>query len=313
MKKLLLPVDDSIHSTHAVQYVARMSTIMQDAIYMLLYVQPTISDYLKEAAQKDPQARKKLKQLDEKNAALGNEILNRHKERMMGHNLPEERILLLTHRRLEGVAWDIIHQAWNESVDAVIMGRRGFSRFQDTFIGSTTRNVIEHNTGIPIWMVDGEIVSRNILLAVDGSTNSINALDYLCEILRHDPDALLTLFHVQPSLRDYCGIEFAETQTADSDEIVSKFVEKANRECVDNFMGYALRRLKELGIPEDRVTLTTRSTKLNIGKTIIAEFENGVYGTLVVGKRGARGGYFMGSVSNYMVTHLENGALWIVP
>jgi nucleotide-binding universal stress UspA family protein len=239
--------------------------------------------------------------------------LNRHKERLMGRNVPKERILLLTHRRIEGLAWDIIHQAWNESVDAVIMGRRGFSRFQDTFIGSTTKNVIEHNTDIPIWMVDGEITSRNILLAVDGSTNSVKALTYLCDILRRDPDALLTLFHVQPSLRDHCGIEFAEAQSLESDEIISKFVEKADRECVDNFMGYALRRLKELGIHEDRVTLTTRPTRLNIGKTIIEEFENGIYGTLVVGKRGVCGGHFMGSVSNYMITHLENGALWIIP
>jgi nucleotide-binding universal stress UspA family protein len=300
MKKILLPVDDSIHSIHAVQYMSMMSSIMKDAIYILFYVQPTVSDYLMEAARIDPQAGHKLRQLDETNAARG-------------RNVPEERILLFTRKRMEGVAWDIIHQAWNESVDAVVMGRRGLSRLQDILIGSTTRNVIEHNTGIPIWMVDGKIVSGNILLAVDGSTNSLKALNYLCDILRRDPDASLTLFHAQPSLRDYCGIEFAETQSAESDEIISQFIEKANRECVDNFMRYALRRLKELEIPEDRVTLIARPTRLNIGKTIIKEFENGSYGTLVVGKRGVCGGHFMGSVSNYMVTHLENGALWIVP
>lgn len=313
MKKFLLPVDDSIHSTHAVQYVSRMSSIMQDAIFILFYVQPTVSDFLKEAARKEPQARQKLIDLDEKNAVLGNGILSRHKALMRDFKVPEDRILLLTHRRLEGVAWDIIHQAWNESVDAVIMGRRGFSRFQDTFIGSTTRNVIEHNTDIPIWIVDGDIVSKNILLAVDGSTNSLKAVNYLCDILRQDPDAALTLLHVQPSLKDYCGIEFAEAQSAEGDEVISKFVEKANRECVDNFMGAALRRLKELEIPEEKVNMTTRPTRLNIGKTIIEEFRTGKYGTLVVGKRGVCGGHFMGSVSNYMVTHLEKGALWIVP
>lgn len=312
MKKLLIPVDDSIHSIHAIQYLLKMSPIMKDALCILFYVQPIISDYLKEEARKDPRAKVELDRLDEKNTTLGNDILNRHKERMMGH-VPEERILLLTQRRRMGVTWDIIHQASNEWVDAIVMGRHGFSRFQDVFIGSTTRNVIDRNTDIPIWMIDGEIVSRNILLAVDGSMNSLKALHYLFDMLRNDPDVRLTLFHVQPSFRDYCGIDFAVTQCAESEQIISRFIEKADRECVENFMGNALRRLEELEIPENKVTMTTRPTRLTIGKTIIEEFKDGNYGTLVVGKRGICGGHLMGSVSNYMVTHLENGALWIVP
>jgi len=312
MKRYILPVDGSIHSIHAVQYMSMMSPIMEDGLYVLFYVQPIISDYLKEEARKNPRAMEKLDQLDKKNAARGNEILNRYKERMMAH-VPEERILLLTQRRMMGVTWDIIHQASSEGVDAIVMGRHGYSRFHDTFIGSTTRTVIDRNTDIPIWMIDGEVDSRNLLVAVDGSMNSLKALNYLCDILRRAPDVQLTLFHVQPSWRDYCGIDFAETQTAESDEIISKFIERVDRECVENFMGYALRRLKELEIPENKVIMTTRPTRLNIGKTIIEEFRDGNYGTLIVGKRGICGAHMMGSVSNYLVTHLENGALWIVP
>lgn len=63
---------------------------------------------------------------------------------------------------------------------------------------------------VRLWLVDGEITSKNILLAVDGSINSVKAMNYLCDILRPDPDALLTLFHVQPSLRDFCDIDFTE-------------------------------------------------------------------------------------------------------
>jgi nucleotide-binding universal stress UspA family protein len=202
MKTFLVSVIDSIHSTRAVEYMLRMTPIMQDFIYMLFYVQPTISDYIKEEARKDAHAREKLKVLDEKNEALGNDILNRHKKRLMEHHVPEEKIFLLNRKRLQAAAWDIIHHAWNESVDTIVMGRRGFSKFQEIFIGSTTKSVIDHNPDIPVWVVDGEIVSKKILVAVDGSTNSIKALDYLCDILRHNPDAPLTLFHVQPSWRD---------------------------------------------------------------------------------------------------------------
>jgi nucleotide-binding universal stress UspA family protein len=60
--------------------------------------------------------------------------------RLMEHRVPEERAFLLNRRRMEGVAWSIIHQAWNESIDAMIMGRHGFSKLQDIFIGITTKD-----------------------------------------------------------------------------------------------------------------------------------------------------------------------------
>ena len=313
MKKFLLPADDSIHSIHALQYMLMMSSVMQDFIYMLFYVQPIISDYLKEEAKKDRKASEKLRQLDENYAALGNNILNRHKKWLMRFNVPEEKIAIMTQRRKEGVARDIIHQAYSELADAITIGRRGFSKFQDTFIGSTTKNVIEHTADIPVWVVDGEIISKEILLAVDGSTDSFKALEYLCDILRHDPDLTLTLFHVQPSLRDCCEIEFAATQSPEDEELVSSIIEKADRHCIENFMDHALRKLKEKKIYGDRLKLKAQPTKFNIGKTIVEEFRNGNYGTLVVGKRGVDKRFFMGSVSHYLVSHLENGALWIVP
>jgi nucleotide-binding universal stress UspA family protein len=313
MKKFLVSVVDSIHSTHAVEYMLRMTPIMQDFIYMLFYVQPTISDYIKDESRKDANAREKLKALDEKNEALGNDILNRHKKRLMEHHVPEEKIFLLNRKRLQAAAWDIIHHAWNESVDAIVMGRRGFSKFQDIFIGSTTKSVIDHNPDTPVWVIDGEIVSKKILLAVDGSTNSIKALEYLCDILRHNPDAPLTLFHVQTSWRDCCDIDFTAAMSPEDEQSTSNIIEKANRQCIANFMEHAQNRLKEQEIPKNRMEIKTQQSKLNIGKTILEEFQNGGYGTLVVGKRGMNRGSFMGSVSNYLATHLENGALWIVP
>lgn len=313
MKTFLLPVDDSIHSTHAVQYMLRMSPVMRDFRYHLFYVQPTVSDYIKEESRKDPHAMAMLKALDKRNEDLGGEILNRHKMRLIEQRVPEERIFLSNRRRMEGVAWSVIHQAWNESVDAIIMGRRRSTKIEDIFIDSTTKNVIERNTDTPVWLIDGEIVSRDILLAIDGSTNSIKALDYLCDVLRPDPDVMLTLFHVQPSWRDCCDIDFSAALSPEEQESASIIIEKANRQCVANFMELAQHRLKELEISDDRVKVKSRPSKLNIGKTIMEEFKNGAYGTLVVGKRGMSRRFFIGGVSDYLVTHLENAALWVVP
>jgi len=313
MKKILLPVDESIHSIHALKYMMWMSSVLEDFTYMLFYVQPVISDYIKEEAQKNPQTMARLTKLEKENEVLGKDILNRHTERLLAADVPEDRIVMSTQKRHEGLARDIIHQAWHAPVDAVAMGRRGFSRFQDTFIGSITKNVVEHNAEIPVWVIDGEITSKKILLAVDGSSDAFKALSHLCDMLRPDPDVTITILHIQPSLKDCCGIEFHETQSPEEKRLVSDFIETTNRQCIDHFMERAWRKFKEKGINEDIVKIKSESTLLSVGKTIVEEFRNGHYGTLVVGKRGVNKRFFMGSVSNYLVTHMEKGALWVVP
>lgn len=313
MKKILLPVDGSIHSTHALQYAVMMSPGLQDLTYALFHVQPILSDFIMEEAKKDPAAMKKLKQLNENNAVLGNEILNSHKDRLMRLGVPEKNIKQLTQTRRQGLARDIIKQAANESVDAIVMARRGYSKFQEVFIGSTTKNVIDHNAEMPIWVVDGEITSRNIILPVDGSTNSVKALDYLLDILQQHPDVELTLFHVQPSLKDCCEIDFTSAPNQEDLESVEKIILQANQQCVDNFLQLAQRKMSEKEINEDKLHIKTQPVMTNIGKAIVDEFRQGDYGTVVVGKRGIDKKFFMGSVSNYLVTHLTNAALWIVP
>lgn len=313
MKKIFLPVDDSVHSVNALKYSVMMAPVIEDVTYSLFHVQPVVSEYIMKEARDDPEAMKKLKQLNKKNEALGNDILNRHKERLLRRNVAEEKITLATRPRQQGVAIDIIRRATEESADAIALGRRGYSRFQETFIGSTTKNVIDHNAEIPIWVVDGEISSRNILLAVDGSTNSVRAIDHLTDVMRKNPDVDLTIFHVQPSLKDTCGIDFTEADDSGDNEAVTKIIENADRKCVDNFMQYARSKLREKSFDENRLNLKTRPVKLNIAKAIVDEFENGDYGTLVVGKRGINKRFFMGSVSGYLVSHVTNAALWMVP
>jgi nucleotide-binding universal stress UspA family protein len=338
MKNFLIPVDSSLHSKNALRYLVMMSTALKDSSYTLFYVQPTISDYLKEEAAGDPVAREKLGEINKKNQALGKQILDTHKKSFLElveksnrviqrdvHNagakeqpglpIDENKIKTLNRPRQEGVAKDILWQAQKESSDAIIIGRHGFSRLKETLIGSTSKNLIEHCSNTPVWMVDGEINSKNILMAVDGSIDSAKSTDYLAGLLNNNPDIGVTLFHVSPSLRDSCGIDLTELpeNTDKNQAALYDIIEKANKKCISNFLDYALPALKKSGIDENRLMVKTKATTLNIGSAIIQEFKSGNYGTLIVGKRGLNKRFFMGSVSNYLVTHLENGAIWIIP
>lgn len=157
MKTILVPVDNSIHSIHALQYLAKMSPVSQDMTYKLLYIQPRLSDYIVDEAKRDSVALKKLEQVNEKHAALGHDILERHKERLVQMNVAEKRITLFNRRRNVGIAQDILQFAYDYGVDAIVIGRRGYSKLQDTFIGSTTVNIVDHDKDIPVWVIDGEV------------------------------------------------------------------------------------------------------------------------------------------------------------
>jgi nucleotide-binding universal stress UspA family protein len=313
MKTILVPVDDSIHSIHALQYLAKMKPVLQDIIYKLLYIQPRLSDYIVDEAKSDSVARKKLEQVNEKHAALGHENLERHKERLLRMNVAEESIMLFNRRRDVGVAQDILQFAYSDGVDAIAIGRRGYSKFQDTFIGSTTVNIVDHVKDIPVWVIDGEAASRNILFSVDGSVNSVKALDHLHDFLKQNPDLVLNLFHVHPSLQDCCEVDFTAAQDSEDLNTVGQIIERADRQCIENFMATAMGKIDKMKIHEDNLKTKSQAGKVSIGKAILAEFKENGYGTLVVGKRGIDKRFFMGSVSTYLLTHLENGALWIVP
>ena len=50
-KKILLAVDDSLHSKEAVKYAVAISSTVKDLHYVLFHVQPVISHYLLDEAQ----------------------------------------------------------------------------------------------------------------------------------------------------------------------------------------------------------------------------------------------------------------------
>lgn len=315
MKRFLLPVDDSLHCTYALRYVVHMGPILQDAAYSLFYVQPMVSEYLRQEARTDSTAMDKLRELNKKNESMAKELLDRRKKELVRLGVPEEKVEVATQPRQEGIARDILRQAGKLSADGVVIGRHIYSRLQDTFIGSMSKNVIEHCTETPVWLINSEVDKRNMLLAIDGSTDSAKALDYVVDVTCDNPDVDLTIFHVQPSFRDCCEVDFEAMQLSDAEDETSyvKIVEKANRQCMDNFVEYAGRKLKERNLHEDRLKMKSQPTSVNIGKAIVDEFNTGDYGTVVVGKRGFNKRFFMGSVSNYLVSHLEAGALWIIP
>jgi nucleotide-binding universal stress UspA family protein len=307
-KRILVAVDDSTYSRKAIEYAVQMKEIISDLSFIIFNVQPTISDYLLHDSKRDARASAALKQVIAKNEKTSKELIEKYKALMIKRGVDEKSIDVITQPRAMGAAKDILLHAKNLLPDAIVLGRRGTSRLQEAFVGSTANAVFEHASVIPVWAIDGEITSSKIMVAIDGSESSLNAVDHISFMVGDNPDVNLTLLHVTPTLRDYCTIDFDK-----EGEIVDKVIARGDKQCVDDFYIHAQQRFNAAGISENQISIREAKSTINIGKTIVDEAKKGKFGIIVVGRKGMSDSFFMGSVSRYVVNKASNCAVWLVP
>jgi nucleotide-binding universal stress UspA family protein len=308
-KKILLAVDDSIHSRRTLDYAARMRSIIPQLTVTLFHVQPCISQFLLEEAKRSLPAQAELKKLIFKNGEAAQELLSRYKDTLVRAGMPQEAVQMATSPRHLGLAKDILDYAQHSLFDAVLVGRRGISGLQQMVMGSVTSSLIENSRVIPIWLVDGEVRSARFMAAVDGSESALRAVDHLAFMLSGPCAAKVHFFHVTPKLRDYCEIDFNQTQSAELERIIVK----GDKRCMDDFFPAALKKLHDAGIHEEQIEYQTVSSLVNVGEAIVKAAREGDVGTLVIGRRGLNTSFFSGSVSGYLSQKLTHAALWVVP
>lgn len=306
-RRILLTLDDSIHSKNALNYAIRISAAVKDLHYTLFTVQPAISQFLLEEAAQSTRKQSALNQLIKKNAAACKAFLEKLAKDMTIAGVDKKRLDIATQPRKLGLAKDIIDYAEKGHFDAIVAGRRGLSRLQQAFSSSTTANLLEHSRVIPVWVVDGDVTSQRMMLAVDGSESSLRAVDHVSFMVGHNPDVQITLFHVTPKAQDYCVIDFSETSAA-----LENLVMQGDKKCIDNFYAHALKTFKDAGLEEKQITIKVVEKLFGAGKAIVEEARRGKYGTVIVGRRGANKAFYMGSVSRYVMEKTGNRALWLV-
>jgi nucleotide-binding universal stress UspA family protein len=274
-----------------------------------VHVQPTISEYLLDEAKKSSQAYAELDKVNQKNSETASHLLEKYKEQMIALGIAEADIQLKTQARMLGVAKDILVFSTAGHFGALIMGRRGLSGLGEVFIGSVSANVVDHSTDTPVWLVDEEGSSNDILVAVDGSENSLKAVEHLADMTAGNTDVKISFFHVTPRLKDFCAVDFEEIQT----EALEEIIQRGDKECIDQFFLHAKKRLNQAGIRENQIHVKVAEGVFRVGKAVLDEYRQGNFGTLVVGSRGMNKKYFTGSVSRYLINESSGGALWVVP
>jgi nucleotide-binding universal stress UspA family protein len=303
-KKILLAVDSSIHTKQAINYAAQLASTVADVTFELIHIQPPVSHYLKEATD-----RSRLKAVLARQEEQAGQLLREYKEILLRREVEESRLLLTTLPRHRGVAEDLLDYGQNGRYDALLIGRRGASYLTELMLGSVTANLIAHSKVIPIWLVDGEVTSQKILVAVDGSEGSLRAVDHLSFILAGTSKAQIQFMHVEPRFGDYCDIDLNEPAAAETSEISLN----ANRRCIDRFYAQARKMLQETGFSEKQLDIKIVQSMLRTGKAVVEEAKRGGYGTVVFGRHGHGRTLFGGSTARYVINKTTDRALWIVP
>ncbi len=219
------------------------------------------------------------------------------------------RIKTITRPRKRSIARDIIHSTEEGIYDAVIIGRRGITGLQELIMGSVTSNLLSGSKIVPIWVVDGQVSSNGILIAVDGSPGSLKAVDHVAHMLSESGVMDIGIVNIQPKLGEFCEV----LPESNSTEALSKAILKSNEKCMADFIQKANVIFEKAGIEKKTVKYFDIKQKYFTGKAILDTFKKSDYNTLVVGKTGFGQSPDMGRVCTYLVQKISGGVVWVVP
>ena len=306
-KKLLIATDGSMHAKRALNYAAGYLCSGAECQCTLINVQPIMSQYLIDEAKTDAGVRLSLKKLHERHHTESQRMLTKSKEDLLRRGIGEADVDIVSQERTLGLAKDILEYALKHSYDVIVAGRRGLSRAQKLFMGSATSKLVEHSGGQTLWIVDGDIEPKRLLIAVDVMSPWSHLLERLGYLLGGISHLHLTFFHVrQENWVDHLGAASPETYE------MAAMLARHEQDRMERFRTEAVEQLTSAGIRRDQIEVTELSKTAKVGKMIISKTESEGYDTVVIMRSGAGRAFFYGSTSRYVIDRLTGHALWIL-
>lgn len=161
------------------------------------------------------------------------------------------------------------------------------------------------------------VMNRKILIAMDESKNAMKAVEYVTDYVGQDFQ--ITLFHVffktprKPVKKDRVLIQHHQVIFKERIADLTAWLEQ-KRVTVEKVMDKAKAMLVKAGISQKNINIRIEQRKKGVARDILNELKKGKYDTVVVGRRGLSGtkAFFSGSVSNKIVHHAKNCAVWVV-
>ena len=186
-----------------------------------------------------------------------------------------------------GTVKDLVMEGRKGEFDAVVLGRRGYTLFENVLSNSVSREVLDQRIDFPLWICRPvEKEHTGILLCVDGSDSALRASDHVGFILAQEPRHHVTLLHVDSG------------ETADMETILNE----------------AADRLTDNGIGRERIHgRVVRSS--SVAATVMELYREGRFAALAVGRVGLAKSkwkeWIVGSRTVKLLHEIDSGALWV--
>lgn len=313
MKRILLATDGSEYALMGPTYLADLYKGALDVDITILHISPPIPPIYREE-NRDPQIRKvysawkkKIEQEAEKYIKESTEVLQRG-------GFKKSQIRAIHAHQIVGVARDLLREADARHSDACVIGKKGMGWFDDMFLGSITSKVLEISENHPIWLVSGERWnSRKVLVAMDHTAQTLQLARYVGVMLQGLEGVQILFYH-------YCA-PFSEDLTSKEREKMKEIEDRMvqnERDQMSHFFAEAQKILENFGFDRKAVEYKfdrgkTASAR-RVSQRILKEVQEGKYGTLVIGRKGATSAreFRLGSVAWRIATESENCAVWVV-
>jgi nucleotide-binding universal stress UspA family protein len=153
---------------------------------------------------------------------------------------------------------------------------------------------------------------KKILVAVDGSVYSNNAINYLVDLFKDIKELRLDLFTVVSS----GGLPEAGREWMDELTLMTTMSPQARNRYsrARRYTRQAMEHMVRLGVEERRITAEVQIARVGTAADIVQKARSGMYDALVIGRRGVgkMEELFMGSVSATVLGKSHDIPVWIV-
>lgn len=297
-EKILVTVDGSDRSLETVKHIAKRKPFQKKHL-VLFNVFISLPDFYWDI-ENEPQSRGAVVKAKAWEASKKNKMeqfMKKAQQILFNSGFPKETVTVKIQECEDGIARDIIKEAHDEYC-AVVINRTGAGAISNLLLGSKAVKVIEKLSLVPVFIQGSKPPGNSILIAMDSSECSMQAIDFSGELMG-GLDFNITLLHVVRGAGNM-SLSREDIQTQ-KDDIYAVFDQ-------------AKHRLINFGFKPENITSKTIADVSSRAKAIVQEAKKNRHTTIVVGRRGLSKvqEFFMGSVSNKVIQLSEEQAVWVV-
>jgi nucleotide-binding universal stress UspA family protein len=305
-RMIAVAVDGSEDALEALAYLGLVYRPKHDLVVQILYVLPTLPPILVEDQSR--QTKMRLLDIERKNVQMAERIVTEAKDILLQKGFKEDQIKGVYHKKQIGIARDICNFAGEKGASAVLITKRGRSRLDAFLSGEISGKILNYCLTCPVWVVEGGVQSKKVLIAMESSENSLRAVDHAGFMLA-GTECQITLFHSKRHLRGFLPREVIEA----APELEGLWKNRAG-ELIDPYMKKGKDVLIQSGLREEQIGIKVVEGSRSAAADILKEARSNSFGTIVLGRKGHSSvkEYLMGSTSSKVLQNSSGLAVWVV-